>query len=95
MNYYIIKGKYKIVKIKEWINSNLLTKSGKINRKKIIPDNILNEFNNLLGSTLDEKIYILLNDLEEIPKCIICGISSKFLGFPAGYKKTCSNKCRI
>jgi len=35
-----------------------------------------------------ERFYVLYNDINEIPKCIECGASSKYISFIKGYQKT-------
>ena len=39
-----------------------------------------------------EQIYLIINDLTEIPKCPICGNDCKFINLTSGYSKTCGNK---
>jgi hypothetical protein len=52
----------------------------------------LNE--NIIGKTLIEQLYIIYNDLIELPKCKQCKINSvRFLNFVDGYKDCCCAKC--
>jgi len=41
-----------------------------------------------------EKIWLFINDLNDRPKCSVCGSSCKFnRGFKDGYSEYCSSKC--
>jgi rubrerythrin len=51
-------------------------------------------YDSLLGSTLSEKVYILKNDLKEIPVCKLCDSPVKFISYKEGYREYCSSKCR-
>lgn len=42
---------------------------------------------------LSESFFILLNDIEERPKCPVCGKPTKFRNFNIGYLEFCSIKC--
>ena len=47
---------------------------------------------NILGNTIIEKLYCILNKIEP-PKCIICNNSCKFVDFNFGYIQCCSTEC--
>lgn len=40
-----------------------------------------------------EKLYLYYNDIEEPPRCPICGNYCLFISFFKGYRKYCSQKC--
>ena len=46
-----------------------------------------------LGSSYEEKIYLLLNDIEQLPVCKICRSPVKFKNSSIGYQTYCSLKC--
>ena len=76
---------------KDWVVSNLLLKNGCLNRK-VLKKLDISIFNNLLGRTIDEKLYIIINDISGIPICSICNNNlCKFIDFKMGYGKVCSN----
>lgn len=60
-----------------------------------LKNSIISETNYLdENSTISERIYHIVNDLHEIPKCENCKEShAKFRNFKAGYSKFCSIKC--
>ena len=43
--------------------------------------------------TFQEKLYWYFNNIEEKPKCALCGKQVKFVSFKLGYQTYCSNKC--
>lgn len=43
---------------------------------------------------LSERLYLILNELKEVPKCC-CGKNRKYENIITGYTQNCSNKCRI
>ena len=45
------------------------------------------------GISWVEKIYLYLNNLDTIPKCLYCGKNVEFLTFRKGYRTFCSTKC--
>jgi G:T-mismatch repair DNA endonuclease (very short patch repair protein) len=55
------------------------------------------EFDNLTSfvtsGVLKEKIYCLLNDIEELPKCFCGNVITHFINAKLGYGKTCSIQC--
>lgn len=48
-----------------------------------------------LNCEMGEKIYALLHNIMQKPKCPICGKDVKFLSFFLGYASTCSVSCGI
>lgn len=60
-------------------------------RNKPLLWNIYNTFK--LGSSFLEKVYLILNNLDEIPKCDICNeIQCTFINYKQGYRKICSSE---
>jgi len=60
-------------------------------RNKPLLWNIYNSFK--LGNCFLEKVYLILNDINEIPKCSICNEEHcKFINYKQGYRKICSSK---
>ena len=45
------------------------------------------------SNRLDERLYCILNDITEVPKCS-CGKAVEFKRFQLGYRNYCSVKCR-
>lgn len=43
--------------------------------------------------TITERLFFVVNKLECIPKCSICGNSNNFIDYRRGYRKFCSKKC--
>jgi len=69
----------------EWNDVLFLTKN-------IIPL----DFSSIQSLRLTERLYLLKNNLKEIPKCSYCGKERKFINFIKGYSKTCGSlECRI
>ena len=52
---------------------------------------IKNRFPNL--NSIEENLYWLYNNIEEKPKCPVCGGELKFLNFIGGYQRVCSRSC--
>ena len=59
---------------------------------KMIND-FINENNIDESIKFTEKIYLFINNVTEIPKCLNCNKTVKFNNRNAGYHKTCSNSC--
>ena len=84
--------------LKRWLLDNLI-KNGKlkqswkrtINYKNLSIWDELDKFEN--GKTWNEKIYLIVNDIYKIPKCLTCGNDVKFINFIVGYTRFCSSKC--
>lgn len=68
---------------KWFIRNNLTNLFATIN--SLIPDHIT--------SDLKQKIFLILNDLRDVPICR-CGMQLKFEFFSRGYREYCSVKCR-
>ncbi len=93
--------------LKKWIKINLFKENGELNAGKIKKNgkwieinykNIKNdiiEFTNFLpkDSTFSRRIWHILNDIYEIPKCGYCHKEVKFIKFSKGYRKYCDQKC--
>lgn len=47
------------------------------------------------NGNINEILYCIINDIQKIPSCPICGNNCKFNGWKKGYAKTCSQKCHI
>lgn len=47
----------------------------------------------ITSNRLDERIFCILNDIDNVPKCY-CGKEVKFKRFQLGYANYCSVKCR-
>lgn len=55
-----------------------------------------NRYNDKKDMNMSEIIYRIKNQIDEIPKCIICGTPLPFVKFSKGYRTTfCSNKCKF
>lgn len=81
--------------IKKIIENEILTK----NKNKI--RNLKNKFENYsnlinlfikLDIPFNQKVYLLYNDIKDVPKCV-CGNNTIFFNFSKGYSKYCSKKC--
>ena len=59
--------------------------------KSYIENTFKDEYNNI-EDNLKEILYRIKYDIEEIPKCPICGKRVRFMGVN-GYSRTCSEKC--
>lgn len=82
--------------IKEFIENNILNKAKNINYKKLenISIDMLNLINTYQGNSINQKIYNILNDIYEVPKCKICNKNDcKFVNLKIGYVECCSNEC--
>lgn len=81
-------------------NKSIDTLDPRLYRTKTILDNqvhILDEVHRVLpeefsDSKLDEKLYVILNDVYHKPRCN-CGNIVKFKRFNIGYNTFCSKKC--
>jgi hypothetical protein len=85
-----------IIKIK----NNLFTKSNTLNAAIIRPDRFVNTelYKEILANTewiqnenIGERIYCLLNNIIEQPKCPSCGKILRFITYSLGYSKSCNN----
>ena len=55
-----------------------------------IYSNLINKYKNL---SFQEILYFIVNNLSEVPSCIICGKPVRFKKFSQGYSKYCSMLC--
>ena len=65
------------------------------NFRKYAPE-LIPEINNLFLEyhlSFSEKIYWIINDINQPPTCNVCGNKVKFKGYQIGYDKNCSRKC--
>lgn len=60
--------------------------------QKYLTPNECKYLSNIFGRNLSEKIYCIIKDIKEQPKCI-CGKPLKFLSQKQGYQKYCSDIC--
>ena len=88
----------------EWLYENTLTRTGINNhcekRDWWLNRDVSHLYNELFERTkkfnpysISERIYLILNKIEEVPKCLICSNQVKFKTFKSGYRKYCSIKC--
>jgi len=85
--------------IKEFLNNNF--KSEKFirifqtirNKYPEINNEIIKSTSYLEKCTFNERLYNILNDIYERPKCRICDNLLKFKSFNEGYNIYCSNRC--
>ncbi|MFW5871690.1 MAG: hypothetical protein ACOCUT_01150 [bacterium] len=42
---------------------------------------------------ISERIYCIMNDIEEYPKCGVCDKNVKFISFGYGYQQYCGRQC--
>ena len=91
---------YTIEELKILISEKLLKENKKTNKFRFIKYNkeLLNlvekhtDFLNI-NVKLQERIYCIMNEISEIPKCSECGKEVKFVQYSVGYSKTCCNIC--
>lgn len=85
--------------------SKLLSSKQYINDRHILAS-IINRTEHLLKLNLDnvfkfsdfnfsERFYIIINKLDNVPKCQSCGNNRKYISIIDGYARACSNDCRI
>ncbi len=90
------------VELKEWFNSIEITLPI-FNKVKFIKKHGIKLYDDIVNNTdfldkevkLSERIYCILNDIKEIPKCPVCSKNVKFGQFNVGYYKHCSKKCHL
>jgi hypothetical protein len=83
--------------LKEWIRENLLCKNGMINKYVYEKGEYENEiilFTSFLPENVrsKERVYCIVNDILEPPKCH-CGTILRFIDSTRGYPGSCSVKC--
>ena len=71
-------------------------KCGSITQKLMENYILMNQLNKRYNYFSDKRIMIhmFLNDIEELPKCEVCGFPSKQRLTNKGFRKTCSELCR-
>ena len=93
--------------LKNFITTNILTKTGKLNTnrtkrgKKFVEANIecyeaLEKHTNYLpkDTSYNQRIYHLINDIDGLYLCPHCKVGEpRFYGFSTGYSKYCSYEC--
>jgi hypothetical protein len=93
----------KIEELKQWCNDNLFRTNGKININQVRKDykfykenidifNQIEELVNISEDRLARKIYCLLDDVFETPKCY-CGKDNKYNHTTNKYSTYCSSIC--
>lgn len=60
--------------------------------KKHYP-NIYKEIDSLIADDFKTKLYMYLNDIQDVPNCIVCGKPVRFKGTQIGFAAYCSCKC--
>lgn len=81
----------RIIKIDDKYISRRITESYFKKNYLELYEKIMNwKSNDLLFS---EKLYMIVNNINEPPNCIICGKELKFRKFSNGYANYCSMKC--
>jgi hypothetical protein len=81
---------------KLWLKEIFLSKKGDVIASRI--ELYKEEFSLLdrfipTGRTMYEKIYCILNDLNNLPLCQVCGRPTFFISSTKGFRKFCSTKC--
>ena len=89
-----------------WIKSHFLAKGKMIpkrsSKKWFIKNNYQNYYNEIIDKTccletdnFSEKIYCIINNLSNRPKCksLVCDNSVNFIQYNMGYSSFCSTKC--
>lgn len=46
------------------------------------------------GESFKEKLYMMLFDINEQPKCPVCGKLTSLRNFQVGFQQTCSKECQ-
>ena len=92
----LIKDYYKDKELHSGLMANLYRSELQINNKSIKILDLLKYCTPYLNEDCKstERLYHVLNDLYETPKCPVCNINTlKFKDISKGYYKTCSKKC--
>lgn len=76
--------------LKYYNSININRKICKINKNQIVKDYLLSRHKCI---TLKEALYQELNNINEPPKCSVCGNYLKFINLKIGYNKYCNSKC--
>lgn len=85
----------------KWIKESILDKNGNVHRSKLLNTIFYQQnkqyydilFDMFKSQNIKECVYLILNNLKEIPKCK-CGNNLNFKGSTkAGYPTYCSTKC--
>lgn len=89
----------------DWIKIHCFSSNGSLNNRISLFSWWKNkgyekELNSLLSETswlttenITQRIYHLINNINEIPKCKVCGKDTHFKQFKSGYFNYCSNYC--
>lgn len=51
-------------------------------------------YESCIGEGLSEKVFCIMNNIEKIPTCLLCGYKVKFISFREGYRSYCGTSCR-
>lgn len=84
---------YKIINDKNKINNNA---KKIVEKNPLIANKILEQTKNIIGDlqdTLRERLFCIINNINEIPRCLNCGEQVKFNHSTNNYQKYCCLKC--
>lgn len=89
--------------LKEFIYKECFTKTNRLNNRIVfeswwINKGFVKQYDEIVEKNpfvknMSEKIYWILNDLIEIPKCPVCGKPCSFQNYKSGYYQYCSRYC--
>lgn len=92
MNLIEIYGKFKPL-LKEYFDNNTKRMIYSAIKKKL-PELIETYETQHSGFRFKDILYCIINGIDEIPKCVVCGEYVKIKDFVNGFRKTCSVECR-
>lgn len=80
---------------KEYIQNEIYDTTNKLHPKFLKEHNYYDYLVNRYPDTetIGETVYRICHDLNEKPKCIICGKPCRFINHIIGYDSVCSNEC--
>ena len=80
---------------KEYIQNGIYDTTNKLHPKFLKEHNyydyLINRYSDI--ETIGEAVYRICHDLDEKPKCVICGKHCRFINHIIGYDVVCSNDC--
>ena len=79
----------------EYIKNGVYSTTNKLHPKFLKEHNYYDYLVNRYSDTdnIGETVYRICHDLEEKPKCVVCGKSCRFINHIVGYDSVCSNDC--
>ncbi len=93
----------KNLSLKQFIKENCFSISNKLSSKKLSSQLIKNKINDFieltsflpLDSSISERIFCIMNDIEELPRCKTCkkSLKDKFIKYSIGYSNYCNSSC--